>query len=240
MVIGQNKNFFSVLAYFILPLDINTYFLGVNVLPWRILMICNTLPSIIALAGVCWLPESPKYLLSQGKQSECLTILRRVYAMNSRNPKHIYPCDVVTLSDVGSDLSNVKNICDLLKLVWNQTIPLFTRKRVFQTLNMCTINFIINLIAQGTFMYFPIIINNLIIHTQSSSTVCQAFEVADQSTSNQTLEEMCADPDSMNIQQYEYLSYIGCIFMTCFIFISAVINYTGKTVLLSKLKSSFT
>ncbi|KAL5280519.1 hypothetical protein ACFFRR_004479 [Megaselia abdita] len=219
------------LAYFILPLNINVHFLGINLLPWRVLMMANTLPSMIALAGVYWLPESPKYLLSQGKHSESVEILRKVYSMNSGKPKNTYPCNIVTLKDVGSDLSN-KGIFGILKLVWTQTISLFTRDRVFQTVNMCTITFIINLIAQGTFMYFPIIINNLITHTESSLTVCQAFEVAGQSTSNLTLEEMCADPDSMNIQQYEFLTYIGCIFMLCYLFISAVIDYTGKKPLL--------
>lgn len=197
-------------------------------------MMCNTLPSMIALAGVFWLPESPKYLLGQGKHSESVEILRKVYSMNSGNPKHTYPCDIVTLKDVGSDLSNVKGICDILKLVWSQTVSLFTKDRAFQTLNMCSITFIINLIAQGTFMYFPIIINNLIANAEDPLTVCQAFEVAGQSSSNQTLEEMCADPASMNIQQYEFLTYIGCIFMLCYLLISAVIDYTGKKSLLSK------
>lgn len=200
-------------------------------------MLCNTIPSLIALIGVFWLPESPKYLFSQGKHSEGIDVLKIVYAMNSGNPQYTYPCDIVTLKDVSSDLSKVKTIRGIMKLVWGQTISLFTRNRVFQTLNMCVINVIINLTAQGAFMYFPIIINNLITHAERAPTVCQAIEISSQSTSNQTLEEMCADPDSMNIQQYEYLIYNGCIFMTCYLIISAVINYTGKRALLSEFLS---
>lgn len=197
-------------------------------------MLCNTIPSFIALVGVFWLPESPKYLLSQGKQSESIEVLKRVYAMNSGNPKYTYPCEIVTLKDVSSDLSKVKSICGILKLVWGQTISLFTRERAFQTINMCVISFILNLTAQGFFMYFPIIINNLITHAEIVPTVCQAIEIASETTSNKTMEEMCADPDSMNIQQYEYLIYNGCVFMTCYLIMSAVINYTGKRAQLRK------
>lgn len=200
-------------------------------------MLCNTIPSVIALVGVFWMPESPKYLFSQGKHSEGIEVLKRVYAMNSGNPKFTYPCDIVTLKDVSSDLSQVKSICGILKLVQGQTVSLFTREGAFQTLNMCAINFILSLTAQGSFMYLPIIINNLIANAERAPTVCQAIAISSQSTSNQTLEEMCADPDSMNIQQYEYLFYNGCIFMACYLFISAVINYTGKRVLLSKFLS---
>lgn len=197
-------------------------------------MVCNTLPSIIAVIGMFWLPESPKYLLGQGRFSESVDVLRKVYAMNSGQPKSTYPCDIVTLNDVGSDLSKVKSVWGFVKLVWTQTTLLFTKTRVLQTLNMCTIAFIINLISQGTFMYFPTIINNIITQTNSRQTVCETFKPTNDSKPFQTLEEMCADPDSMNIKQYEYLAYMGCFFMACYLFISIVINYTGKKTLLSK------
>uniref|UniRef100_T1GJI8 Major facilitator superfamily (MFS) profile domain-containing protein n=1 Tax=Megaselia scalaris TaxID=36166 RepID=T1GJI8_MEGSC len=208
--------YFPALAIGILPLNIDYYIGVVHFLPWRLLMFCNTFPSMIALMGVFWLPETPKYLLGQGKHSECVEVLRKVYSINTGKPKSTYPCDIITLKDKGSGLNCTS----------------FTKERVFQTFNMSLITFVINLIAQGTFMYFPIIINNLVTHVKESLTVCQAFAVVDSANANMTLEEICADPDSMNIKQYEYLAYIGCLFMVIYVFMSLVIDYTGKKLLL--------
>ncbi|KAL5280528.1 hypothetical protein ACFFRR_004486 [Megaselia abdita] len=223
------------LAVFILPLNIETTILGIKLLPWRILMFCNLIPSLIALIGCFMIPESPKFLLSQGRHDESVEILRKVYATNTGNPKNTYPCNIITLKDVGSNLSNIKGLGNAVNLVWMQTASLFTKERAVQTVNMCFITFAINLIAQGTFLYFPIIINNLITFSDQSLSVCQSMGAVHQSTSNRTLEEICADPASLNIQQYEFLFYMGWCFASFYYFISTVINMTGKKTLFSKI-----
>lgn len=154
--------------------------------------------------------------------------------MNTGNPEKTYPCKIVTLKDVGSNLGNVKGVGNAVKLVLSQTASLFTKERALQTANMCFITFVINLIAQGIFMYFPIIINNLITFDDLALTVCQSVGAVGHTTSNRTIEEICADPSSLNIRQYEFLFYMGWAFMFLYFFISSVINYTGKKPLFRK------
>lgn len=196
-------------------------------------MLCNMIPSLIALIGCYIIPESPKYLLSQGRHAESVAILRKVYSMNTGNPEKTYPCNIITLKDVSSNLGNVKGVGNAVKLVLSQTATLFTKERVLHTANMCFITFVINLMSQGTFMYFPIIINNLLTFDEPL-TVYQSVGAVGHTTSNRTIEEICADPSSLNIRQYEFLFYMGWVFMFLYFFISSVINFTGKKPLFSK------
>jgi len=48
-------------------------------------------PSLLSGLGALALPESPKYLLTQGRAKEALAVLQQVYAMNNRRPLEEYP-----------------------------------------------------------------------------------------------------------------------------------------------------
>lgn len=41
---------------------------------WHRYLLLSTLPSIVAILGLFWLPESPRYLLENGREVEALTI----------------------------------------------------------------------------------------------------------------------------------------------------------------------
>lgn len=194
-------------------------------------MLSNTIPSIIALIGLFVLPESPKFLLSKGMHKECVEVLRHIYVINTGNLKTTYPCDIITLNVVGTSLGIVKGFKATAKFVFHQITAPFTQGRALQTINMCFITFMLNLIAQGILMYFPKIINNLISNPDQSLTVCGAVELVGQQSSNQTLEELCS---STNSQQYLFVACIGCCFMFFYVLISNVIRFTGKIPLLSK------
>lgn len=47
----------------------------------RYLLLC-TLPTIVSILGLFWLPESPRYLLENGREVEALQIYQKIYRSN--------------------------------------------------------------------------------------------------------------------------------------------------------------
>lgn len=58
---------------------------------WQIFLIICSIPSLIAGIGHALLPESPKFLMTIGKNDKALDILQKVYAANTNQPKETYP-----------------------------------------------------------------------------------------------------------------------------------------------------
>lgn len=75
----------SGVARIIIPLTFkieNEYFLFKS---WNLFVIICSLPSIILAYLLMKLPESPKFLLTQGKHDETLDCLRFVYRWNNKS-----------------------------------------------------------------------------------------------------------------------------------------------------------
>lgn len=54
---------------------------------WRIHMLLNLLPGVLALLLIRKLPESPKYLKLVDRDVECLEVLRLMYETNTGNSR---------------------------------------------------------------------------------------------------------------------------------------------------------
>ncbi|XP_037722378.1 synaptic vesicle 2-related protein isoform X1 [Drosophila subpulchrella] len=73
--IGLSLIYVPSLAGAVLPLHIKPS-------GWRILLVCNQLPGVIGIIILIFLPESPKYYLSVGKQEKAMKVMERVCRMN--------------------------------------------------------------------------------------------------------------------------------------------------------------
>ncbi|CAG5871693.1 unnamed protein product [Menidia menidia] len=114
--------FFAV-GYMLLPL------LAFFIRDWRMLLLCLTLPSCLSLPLWWFIPESPRWLLSNGRMKEAEVIIRNAAKMNKIEP----PSVIFTppLKDAKPEKRRPNNICDLLRtgnirwtsitlwLVWN-------------------------------------------------------------------------------------------------------------------------
>ena len=75
------------LAYVTLGINI-PLFNGLFVLkPWRFFILTTSALPLICFCMMLKLPESPKFLLVQGKTSETLKILNEIYKVNNRKNK---------------------------------------------------------------------------------------------------------------------------------------------------------
>ncbi|KAM6906976.1 organic cation/carnitine transporter 2-like isoform 1-T2 [Xenentodon cancila] len=114
--------FFAV-GYMLLPL------LAFFIRDWRMLLLSLVLPGCLCMPFWWFIPESPRWLLSQGRVEEAETVIR-----NAAKKNKIEPPPVIFRSlenEVKSDKRRNHNICDLLRtrnirwisitlwLVWN-------------------------------------------------------------------------------------------------------------------------
>ncbi|XP_059219149.1 synaptic vesicle glycoprotein 2C [Stomoxys calcitrans] len=95
MVLGLITSFgtllLPVMAWLILPQDWEFEVQSLNVHTWQIFLFYCALPSLLSGLILVFLPESPKFLMSQGRNQEALKSFQFIYALNNRKPKSFYP-----------------------------------------------------------------------------------------------------------------------------------------------------
>lgn len=79
------------LAWIIIPLPISFDFYGIRYNSWRLFLGAISLPIFTIAIVILSYPESPKFLVSQGKTNEALAILRTIYAVNTGRDKSEFP-----------------------------------------------------------------------------------------------------------------------------------------------------
>lgn len=65
--------------------------LNITFRSWRVFVIVSSIPSIITTAILFFLPESPKFLFTMGKEEQAVNVLRHVYAVNTGRDTEDYP-----------------------------------------------------------------------------------------------------------------------------------------------------
>lgn len=79
------------LAWIIIPLPISFEFYGIQYNSWRIFLGALSLPTFAIAVITLTYPESPKFLVSQGKTDKALAILRQIYAVNTGRDESEFP-----------------------------------------------------------------------------------------------------------------------------------------------------
>lgn len=77
------------MGLFVMPMSWKFEIFGLMYTPWRMYILVSSLINALALAAVIYLPESPKFLLTMGRNEEALDVLRRVYSVNTGRPKDV-------------------------------------------------------------------------------------------------------------------------------------------------------
>ncbi|XP_002067245.3 synaptic vesicle 2-related protein [Drosophila willistoni] len=218
------------MAIGILPLQIHMF--GMHISSWRILLIGDVSVSVLALVGLFIIPETPKYDLIQGKDELALETMRKMFAQNTGRPSSEFPVHRLILQSgkSGASLSNVHGFCDAVRLIWSQTVPLFYRSRVFHTLNICLIQFLIYGMAQGIFMWFPTILDVMGSRENGDSLMCTVLQSLPPANTTDVVgmehEEICHI--DVDVSTYELMVTIGGCFTVIFVIFAYTIDYIGK------------
>lgn len=123
--------------------------LNIEYKPWRLFVL--TCGSLSLISGLCFmfLPESPKFMFSNGNEQEALDILKKVYRINTgKSADEFKVKELVIENEKNTELNNSKDD-SFWQQVWNQTAPLFKKTYLKNTLLLCTIQFLIFINSSG-------------------------------------------------------------------------------------------
>lgn len=147
--------------------------LEMNYSIWRIfLLLCSLLSGVTAVL-LCFLPESPKFLLAQEKHDEALKILKEINRRN-RKPDSIYPVIAISLNELLLEKSS--QTLTFRQQVVKQTSPLFKPPLLVNTIRTSFIMFSLFAASSGFFMWTPDILNKLLDYRDMNYTVCDVID----------------------------------------------------------------
>ena len=58
---------------------------------WRIFVLACGIPALLVAISMFYMPESPKFLLTKGRDSQALKVMAKIYSQNTGNPESSYP-----------------------------------------------------------------------------------------------------------------------------------------------------
>ncbi|XP_046998602.1 synaptic vesicle glycoprotein 2C-like [Schistocerca americana] len=104
---------------------------GLVLKPWNVFIMACSLPALLAGSLMSFFPETPKFLMSKGRNGEALAVFHKVYALNTGRSPDSYPVqrlvDELELrkASVASTMSVHQSAIQGLKNAWLQMRPLF-------------------------------------------------------------------------------------------------------------------
>uniref|UniRef100_A0A1B0D3C4 Major facilitator superfamily (MFS) profile domain-containing protein n=1 Tax=Phlebotomus papatasi TaxID=29031 RepID=A0A1B0D3C4_PHLPP len=213
-------------------------FIDITYKPWRLFLIVCALPDLFCGISLLSLPESPKFVLSQGKQTDTIDIIQRIYAINTGEKKETLKISSIieeyeSLASRKHNEQNAKGGWRVFKSMYNQTAPLFMGEHLRKTLIACTLQFGIFVTSNGMYMFFPDILNRIAKHVEQSggnytATICDAVH---ETKILPFSESMSCDP-KLDISTFEHSLVLEVLYAVGFVLIGVTINAVGKLAIL--------
>uniref|UniRef100_A0A6M2DWR6 Putative synaptic vesicle glycoprotein 2b n=1 Tax=Xenopsylla cheopis TaxID=163159 RepID=A0A6M2DWR6_XENCH len=212
-------------------------FLGYTYKPWRLYMVACGLPSLLCSIALWKLPESPKFLINQGKNEEARKIIAKMYRINTGKSESEFPVSSILDEYVGvDDESASKKKKTFLRTVWNQTAPLFMGEHLKKTIIACTLQFGIFATSNGMYMWFPDIISKMTefenAHPGVPSTICYVVTNSSMLREDDDIINMTNNTveckDTMETQAFMHSLILEAGYAIGFPIIGAIINTVGK------------
>lgn len=156
--------FVAGLAWLIIPSSIGVTSPAFTYNSWRIFLMVCALPSFLVAGLLFYLPESPKFLLTQGRYEEALAIFRGIYVTNTGKSKDLYPVTELMIDDkLRQELEQVTKkrgkLRTMLADIGDNTKELFVSPILKFTVISITINFTFHIGYYGLMMWFPELFN---------------------------------------------------------------------------------
>ncbi|XP_050069521.1 synaptic vesicle glycoprotein 2A [Anopheles maculipalpis] len=212
--------------------------------PWRVLFFVYTLPTLIGALWLMILPESPKFYLSRGRESEAFTVLLRLYMENHPHAtvedfpvRHITP--EAGQKDRSATPKGSGGLWHVANSVWNQTVPLFQRPNLTNFTICCVVQFGLFVVSAGMGLWFPDIINRLTASNVLDATVCEALDVSMQvDFSDELMEDIqlvdgveCID--TINERVFIYAIALGGLYTVLYLAMSVLMRMLGRKCLVA-------
>ncbi|XP_075154849.1 synaptic vesicle glycoprotein 2B [Haematobia irritans] len=157
--------FVAGLAWLIIPTGIGFVTPLFTYNSWRIFLMVCSVPSFIVAFLLFYLPESPKFLLSKGKQDKAMAIFRGIFVTNTKKAPELYPVteldiDEKLMAEIQEANESVKGkYSKMLSGMVEHSKQLFTSPILKFTLVSIIINFTFHIGYYGLMMWFPELFN---------------------------------------------------------------------------------
>lgn len=203
--------------------------------PWRLLLIINSLPGFIGAVWLYYLPESGKYLLSQGHETAALHILKWMYDTNNgRSDKefsvqHLQPeFDKVHYERVHSTDGKFS----LIVSFWKQTAPLLKKPLRFHFIICCFLMFGVFFVSAGMGLWFPHIQNQISFKNETvDQTVCEIMDDSFRFTKYDLAANIGCD-DTVNTKAFVDSITLGAFYVVGYVVYALFIKSLGRGVIL--------
>ncbi|XP_014669036.1 PREDICTED: synaptic vesicle glycoprotein 2C-like [Priapulus caudatus] len=164
----------ALLAWAIIPHTDMGHFNAYTYSSWRVFILVCTVPPITSAVLLIFLPESPKWLLENGKEEQCLAILAKMYAVNHGteqgfNVAHVQRSQAI--SDISHDTSKMRHIRSMGRSVL-KCRELFTPALARRTIIYTWVNIALAFGYYGLWMWFPELFKRLEESGRDDVSVC--------------------------------------------------------------------
>ncbi|EAT32456.1 AAEL015283-PA [Aedes aegypti] len=216
---GMGFGYVAVFGWWILSykwtIEVTEFF---TIRPWRMLFLVNTLPGFVSGLVFCLFPETPKFLLSQGRTGEALKALRWLHKQNKgyreRFAVQKLQCDVKRPVAMEAEPEQKSSI---LRNLWTQISPL-TKFPHSLYLVACSIQTATAYITYGGLgVWFPQIMNIVFkSEVTTGAQICSIIQInppVNASSSNITSPidvSECNDTLQQEVFIYTLLSGLMC------------------------------
>ncbi|CAG9860342.1 unnamed protein product [Phyllotreta striolata] len=169
-----------VLAWLILPRKIDISVFGIFELrSWNVFMLITAFGPIISGCLYSFLPDSPKFLMSNGRNREALAVMKKIYAMNTGKPEETFPIKHLAEETI-QNLASTKDLTLALKSGYAEMRTIFHlphgKNLALVSLNAFSLVLSLNTIRLWLPGIFQSINDYQMNHNGSSSDMCTMLD----------------------------------------------------------------
>ncbi|EDW13774.1 synaptic vesicle glycoprotein 2C [Drosophila mojavensis] len=232
---------------------------SLNIHNWQIFLLICGLPSLISGLIMCLMPESPRYLMGQGRNAEALLVLQKIYEINTGQPKDNYPVKALVLegpnraAQKGEAIYTVeekpeapktkspRSLLESLRTGMQQIKPMFHKPLLSLSLRCYTMQFCMFLGMNTIRLWLPQLFSSMADYQEehaednASATMCTILDYSVNRTAETLTNYQSACAETPNISINMYLNNIivaACGFFGYF-FAAAIIRLAGAKRLLT-------
>lgn len=208
-------------------------FLGITYKPWRLFLLVCAIPGFLCGLVMIFLPESPKFFLTVGRDEEAIDVLKTMYRWNTGRPKSEF-CVKSLIPEDDTIRKDLSKKVSFIRTIWDQTAPLFSKQYIKVTLLICFIQFWNFVTTNGMYMWFPEITNYLVEfkskYPQNSTLMCDLFRSKQLQLYGSQDEMVCVEKLESNT--YFYSFFMEVMYTLGFVIITFIIQRIGKKIIL--------
>ncbi|KAL4713337.1 hypothetical protein ACJJTC_006805 [Scirpophaga incertulas] len=214
--------FIPLLAWAILPLDFRVDFGYYEFRSWRLLCVAYAALFLVAAVLISFAPESPKYLVSQGKHDEALDVLKIMYARNKQRSPDDFPINALRMPVIG------QNKLSFLTSLKAQTMPLVVPPYLKWIALNGFLLFGIFGVLNGLYMWVPDVLNRVLSTAGGEDmTACDIIRLRANNTMPKAVCDDTIDPLTYTVGS---VATISCALIA--LVVSTFVKLIGKKALL--------